>query len=87
MKIRICCGLINLYLLVPQVPEKGWEAMMVTLVPVDVGKPSQRSEKTAIVDGACHWLNPIYETVKLNQDQKTGKICDKVYQFIVTASV
>jgi len=60
---------------------------MVSLVPVDVGKPSLRTEKTAIVDGDCHWLNPVYETVKLTQDQKTGKISDKVYQFIVSATV
>jgi len=76
-----------MYLVVPQVPGTGWDAMMVSLVPVDVGKPSLRSEKTAIVDGASHWLNPIYETVKLTQDQKSGKISDKVYQFIVSATV
>lgn len=69
-----------------QVPGKVWETMMVSLVPIDVGKPSQRSEKTAIADGACQWPNPIYETVKLSQDQKTGKISDKVYQFIVSAT-
>ena len=62
--------------------------MMVTLVPVDVGKPSLRSKKTAIVDGACHWLkNPIYETAKSSQDQKTGNINDKIYQFIGSATV
>ncbi|ONK71465.1 uncharacterized protein A4U43_C04F8940 [Asparagus officinalis] len=69
-----------------QVPGKGWEAVMVTLVPVDIGKPSLRSEKIAVVNGECRWLNPMYETVKLTQDQKTGKISDKVYQFIVSAT-
>ncbi|XP_020247758.1 paramyosin-like isoform X2 [Asparagus officinalis] len=69
-----------------QVPVGGWEAMVVTLVPADAGKPSLRSEKTAVVNGECHWLNPIYETVKLNLDQKNGKIGSKIYQFIVSAT-
>lgn len=80
-------GVSKLLPCVLQVPGKGWEAVTVTLVPVDVGKPSLRSEKIAVVNGECQWLNPIYETVKLTQDQKTGKISDKIYQFIVSATV
>jgi len=60
---------------------------MVSLVPLDVGKPTARSEKVTVMDGNCQWRKPIYETVKLIQDPKTGKINDKLYNFIVSAIV
>lgn len=54
------------------------------LVPLEVGKPTVKSEKAAIHDGSCRWENPIYETVKLIREPKTGKINDKIYQFSVS---
>lgn len=60
---------------------------MVSLVPLDVGKPTVRSEKVAVMDGTCNWLNPIYETVSLACDPKSGKINEKLYQFLVSAQV
>ncbi|CAD5196916.1 unnamed protein product [Musa acuminata subsp. malaccensis] len=68
-----------------QVPVLGSETVMVSLVPLDVGKPTVRSEKVAVMDGTCNWLNPIYETVSLACDPKSGKINEKLYQFLVSA--
>ncbi|RWW55527.1 hypothetical protein BHE74_00037833 [Ensete ventricosum] len=61
--------------------------MMVSLVPADVAKPTARSEKVAAVDGTCNWANPVYETVKLVRNPKTGKMDDKVYRFLLSAAV
>ncbi|KAH7662949.1 F-actin binding protein regulates actin cytoskeletal organization protein [Dioscorea alata] len=69
-----------------QVLELGWEAMVVSLVPVDVGRPTLRSEKGEVVNGVCHWSKPIWETVKFIQDPKSGKINEKAYQFLVSAA-
>ncbi|KAJ0970214.1 hypothetical protein J5N97_023091 [Dioscorea zingiberensis] len=69
-----------------QVPELGWEAMVVSVVPVDIGRPTLKSEKGEVVNGACHWTKPIWETVKLIQDPKSGKINEKAYQFLVSAA-
>ncbi|XP_038982916.1 interaptin-like [Phoenix dactylifera] len=67
-----------------QVPRAGWEMIMVTLVPVDTGRPTAKSEKVAATDGTCRWANPIYETVRLVRDPKTGRINEKVYRFLVS---
>ena len=66
-----------------QVPKLKKSALMISLVPDDVGKPTVRLEKAAIQDGTCSWENPIYETVKLIRDSKTGKLNEKIYHFIV----
>ncbi|KAG1361296.1 polyamine-modulated factor 1-binding protein 1 [Cocos nucifera] len=68
-----------------QVPELGWETMVVALVPMDSRKPTVRSGKAAVIRGSCHWVNPIYETVKLTKDPKSEKINEKVYRFLVIA--
>ncbi|URD82166.1 ATP-dependent RNA helicase [Musa troglodytarum] len=68
-----------------QVPVLGSETVMVSLVPLDVGRPTVRSEKVAVMDGTCNWSNPIYETVSLACDPKSGKINEKFYQFLVSA--
>ncbi|XP_072987208.1 uncharacterized protein [Typha latifolia] len=69
-----------------QVPQVGWETLQVSLIPLDVGTPVVRSEKVAVINGTCRWLNPIYESVKLVRDPKTGKINEKIYQFLVSAT-
>ncbi|CAL9125122.1 unnamed protein product [Musa textilis] len=69
-----------------QVPLPASEAATVSLVPLDVGKPTVRSERVAVVGGTCKWLNPVYETVKLTRDPKSGKINDKLYQFLVSTT-
>ncbi|WVZ59520.1 hypothetical protein U9M48_009646 [Paspalum notatum var. saurae] len=60
-----------------QVPELGWEAMMVVVTPQDAGRPTARSEPAEVADGACRWATPIMEATKL----PAGK--DKIYQFLV----
>ena len=60
---------------------------MVTLVPVDTGRPTAKSEKVAVIDGTCRWANPIYETVILVRDPRTGRINEKVYRFLVSTTV
>lgn len=57
---------------------------MVSLVPDDVGKPTVKLEKTAVQDGTCLWENPVFESVKLVRDSKSGKIHEKIYHFIVS---
>lgn len=57
---------------------------MVSLIPADVGKPTVKSEKATVQNGACRWENPVYETVKFNQEPRTGKINERVYSFLVS---
>ncbi|XP_042467497.1 probable DNA double-strand break repair Rad50 ATPase isoform X1 [Zingiber officinale] len=67
-----------------KVPLLGSETVMVSLVQLDTGKPTARTEKAAVVNGTCNWSNPIYETVKLVRDAKSGKMNEKWYQFLVS---
>lgn len=70
-----------------QIPKLGLEAMVVTLVPPDAGRPAARLEKTTFSNGACDWEEPVYVTVKLSQNLRTGKIDDKIYQLRVSATI
>lgn len=67
-----------------QVSQSGTDALMVSLIPADVGKPTVKSEKATVQNGACRWENPVYETVKFNQEPRTGKINERVYSFLVS---
>lgn len=67
-----------------QVAQLGENALMISVVPLDVGKPTVRLEKTAIEDGCCRWLNSVYETVKFVREPKSGKISERIYNFIVS---
>ncbi|KAJ0043861.1 hypothetical protein Pint_17439 [Pistacia integerrima] len=67
-----------------QVPRLKKSAVMISLVPDDVGKTAFKLEKVAVQDGTCLWENPIYVTVKLIKDSKTGKIYEKIYHFVVS---
>lgn len=67
-----------------QVPQSKKTTLTIALIPEDVGKPTVRLEKAAVQDGICSWKNPVYETVKLVKDLKTGKINEKIYHFIVS---
>ena len=59
-------------------------ALMISLVPDDVGKPTVKLEKATIRDGTCLWDNPIFEKVKLVRDAKSGKLHEKIYHFVVS---
>ncbi|KAB1210705.1 hypothetical protein CJ030_MR6G019904 [Morella rubra] len=67
-----------------EVPKMKKSALMISLVPEDVGKPTVRLEKAAVQDGTCSWENPVFETVKLIRESKTGKLHEKIYHFIVS---
>ncbi|KAG6431768.1 hypothetical protein SASPL_109851 [Salvia splendens] len=66
---------------VPQIG--GDDALMISVVPADVGKPTVKSDKESVRDGSCFWENPVYETVKFNREPKTGKIQERIYYFVV----
>jgi N-terminal C2 in EEIG1 and EHBP1 proteins len=70
-----------------QVPKAGWDALMVVLIPSDAGRPTVRSDKAAVSQGICRWNAAVYETVKLSLDAKSGKVHDKIYQFLISAPV
>ncbi|XP_055821483.1 uncharacterized protein LOC129890021 isoform X2 [Solanum dulcamara] len=59
------------------------DALMVSVVPADVGKPTVRSEKATVRDGSCYWENAVLETVKFVREPKTGKNHEKIYNFVV----
>ncbi|KAL8207801.1 hypothetical protein R6Q57_007213 [Mikania cordata] len=59
------------------------DALTIALIPGDAGKPTARLEKTKVRDGSCYWEKPHFETVKFTRDQKTGKINEKIYRFVV----
>lgn len=62
----------------------GVDALTVSLIPGDVGKPTLKLDKATVRDGSCRWENPIYETVRFLRDPRTGKINEKIYSFIVS---
>lgn len=59
-------------------------ALMISLVPDDVGKTTVKLQKTEVKEGTCLWENPIFESVKLVMDSKSGKLHEKIYHFIVS---
>nr|AFN53629.1 putative ATP-binding protein [Linum usitatissimum] len=67
------------------VPQLKKPALTVSLVPEEVGKPTFKLEKTTVQEGTCLWENPVYVTVKLVREPKTGKIHEKIYHFIVSS--
>ncbi|KAL0408261.1 UNVERIFIED_CONTAM: hypothetical protein Sradi_1760500 [Sesamum radiatum] len=66
-----------------QVTQIGGDGLMISVVPADTGRPTVKSDKAAVRNGSCLWENPVYETVKLNQDPKSGKIHERIYYFVV----
>ncbi|KMZ60965.1 hypothetical protein ZOSMA_55G00140 [Zostera marina] len=69
-----------------QIPQPGWESLVVSLIPLDGGKTMTKSEKAVVVDGACCWDKALFETVRLSKEPKTGKINEKNYRFLVSAT-
>lgn len=67
-----------------QLAPNGGDALTISVIPGDVGKPTARLEKTKVRDGSCYWEKPHSETVKFTRDQKTGKINEKIYRFVVS---
>ena len=67
-----------------QVPQLGVDALFLSVVPADVGKPTVKLEKGRLEGGSYYWENAVFETVKFFQDPKSGKINDRIYHFIVS---
>ncbi|KAK9053152.1 hypothetical protein SSX86_029782 [Deinandra increscens subsp. villosa] len=67
-----------------QLAPNGGDALTIAVIPGDVGKPTARLEKTKVREGNCYWEKPHSETVKFIRDQKTGKINEKIYRFVVS---
>lgn len=61
----------------------GGDALMISVVPADVGKPTVKLEKAKIRDGCCFWDSPVYENVKFVREPKSGKIHELIYHFLV----
>ncbi|XP_057449960.1 intracellular protein transport protein USO1 [Lotus japonicus] len=70
-----------------KVLQSGVDALVLSIVPGDIGKPTRRLEKATVRDGHCRWENPVHETVRFIQDPKTGKISDKIYKFLVSTGL
>lgn len=70
-----------------KVLQSGVDALVLSIVPGDIGRPTKRLEKAAVQDGNCRWENPVYETVKYYQDPKTGEINDKIYKFLLSTGL
>ncbi|CAN7122485.1 unnamed protein product [Brassica rapa subsp. narinosa] len=66
-----------------QVPKLKKAALMISLVPDDVGKPTFKLEKAEVKEGICSWENPIYVSVKLIKEPKSGIVREKIYHFVV----
>ncbi|XP_057764421.1 uncharacterized protein LOC130985449 [Salvia miltiorrhiza] len=66
-----------------KVPQIGGDALMISVVPADVGKPTVKSDRALVRDGSCFWENPVYETVKFSREPKSGKIHERIYYFVV----
>ncbi|KAJ9549886.1 hypothetical protein OSB04_022429 [Centaurea solstitialis] len=66
-----------------QLSQIGGDALTIAVIPGDVGKPTTRLEKAKVKDGTCYWEKPHFETVKYTRDQKTGKINERIYRFVV----
>ncbi|KAK4349671.1 hypothetical protein RND71_032426 [Anisodus tanguticus] len=65
--------------------EVAGDALMISVVPADVGKPTLKLEKATVRDGSCYWEKAVLETVKFIQEPKSGKIHEKIYYFILGA--
>ncbi|KAM3408920.1 hypothetical protein ACQJBY_001763 [Aegilops geniculata] len=55
--------------------------MMVVVTPQDVGRPTARTDRAEVADGACRWPAPIFEATKLPSGKAAAG--DKIYQFLV----
>lgn len=67
-----------------QLPQLNVNALVVSVVPGDAGKPTVSLEKGILRQGSCRWDYPVHETVKYIRDVKTGKINERIYHFVVS---
>ncbi|KAK8578687.1 hypothetical protein V6N13_141971 [Hibiscus sabdariffa] len=70
-----------------QVTQLNVQALMLSVVPGDGGKPRTKLEMATVLDGNCRWENPVYVTVKFARAPKTGKISERIYHFILSTGL
>ncbi|KAI3687525.1 hypothetical protein L1987_81222 [Smallanthus sonchifolius] len=66
-----------------QLKQVTGDALIISVIPADSGKPTTRLEKAKVKDGSCYWGKPHYETVKFVHDPKNGKFHEKIYHFVI----
>ncbi|XP_027341673.1 putative leucine-rich repeat-containing protein DDB_G0290503 [Abrus precatorius] len=80
-------AVFKLQFYVTQIVQSGVDALVLSIVPGDIGKVTTRLEKAAICGGVCRWESPVYETVKFVQEPKTGKFSERKYHFVVSTGL
>ncbi|XP_042408200.1 sporulation-specific protein 15-like isoform X1 [Zingiber officinale] len=65
------------------IPQQGWDKLFISLIPIDVGKTTAKTNKVNVRNGSCKWPDPIYETTRLLQDAKTKTYDEKLYNLLV----
>ncbi|KAK7399227.1 hypothetical protein VNO78_10406 [Psophocarpus tetragonolobus] len=80
-------AVFKLHFHVTQIAQSGVDALVLSIVPGDIGKVTTRLEKAAVRGGDCRWENPVYETIKFLQEPKTGKFSERVYYFLVSTGL
>ncbi|KAG6497204.1 hypothetical protein ZIOFF_045094 [Zingiber officinale] len=61
----------------------GWDKLFISLIPIDVGRTTAKTNKVNVRNGSCKWPDPIYETTRLLQDAKTKTYDEKLYKLLV----
>ncbi|CAL0313377.1 unnamed protein product [Lupinus luteus] len=85
--MNIVNAVFKLHFNVTQMLQSGVEALVLSIVPEDIGKPSTRLEEAKVNGGVCSWENPVYENVKLVQEPNTGKFNERVYHFMLSTGL
>ncbi|KAJ9146378.1 hypothetical protein P3X46_028651 [Hevea brasiliensis] len=65
------------------IPQSGWDKLFISFIPTDSGKATAKTTKANVRNGACKWADPIYETTRLLQDNKTKQYDEKLYKLVV----
>lgn len=65
----------------------GGDTLMISVIPAEGGKPTSILDKVKIRDGSCCWEKPVYETMKVTRDPKTGKINERLYHVVFSTGL
>ncbi|KAL8106779.1 uncharacterized protein LOC141671523 [Apium graveolens] len=80
-------ALFKLQFYATKVSWSGGDTLMISVIPSEGGKPTSILDKVKIRDGSCYWEKPVYETMKLTRDSKTGKINERLYHVIFSTGL
>ncbi|KAG8660427.1 interaptin [Manihot esculenta] len=65
------------------IPQSGWDKLFISFIPTDSGKATAKTTKANVRNGTCKWADPIYETTRLLQDNKTKQYDEKLYKLVI----